>query len=150
MGEVMGEVIRGHRRSDHLLEQVAGESLNRRPRSQPLLDHVELLPVRQRAQAQVPKVLLEAARIQSCWARRDNYHMALRCEHLGHVPLDHVAHLAALVDPIDEKDRAARAHSLTKHSVEIGVAPMLHLPQVGVEGRRGGVRGRGMERRSEG
>jgi hypothetical protein len=48
---------------------------------------------------------------------------------------------------------------LTKHSVEIGVAPMLHLPQVGVEGRRGGVRGegrrggvrgRGMERRSEG
>ena len=76
----------------------------------------------------MPKVLLEAAHVQPGGARRDKYHVALRREHLGHVPLDHVAHLAAFVDPINENDRAARAHRLTKHGVEIGVAPMLHLP----------------------
>ena len=79
-----------------------------------------LLFWRERRQAQLEEAV-EARRSNAIGSRRDEDYVALQREHLGHVPLDLVASLSALVQAIHEQERAPRCDRLPKHAVEQGL-----------------------------
>jgi hypothetical protein len=111
--------------------QVAPQQIARRIAHAPL-DDGALLRLVERLQLEREKVRLVAHALEAGGARRDEQAVPLRCEHLGDVPLDGCTLAPALVDAVEQQERAARVHRAAQHAVDVGVGAV-HTLQVRVD-----------------
>ena len=96
-----------------------------------LLDHRLLLVFTQRLHLQSMEINIKGALVQTRWPGGNEHHVALRREHLGDVPFDLFAHLATLIDSVQQDHCTTRHERLPHHKVRLICGPML-APEVRV------------------